>query len=275
MTKGQLIHYKPKFYKLIKEYCNSQAHDAIHLCCMITKEYEIIGMTCQGCVAKVQETISNMQGVKSTFVQLDYPQAKIVSENPIDLGQMNALFQKQGKYSIRSLASNQQSEDIPESTQINISIYKPLILVISFVAGVSLLVQFPFETINLKELMRHFMGGFFIAFSFFKFLNIKGFASSFKMYDPLAKLIPGWAYVYPFLELGIGILFIINQWNSVANGLTIVILGIGTIGVVQSVMDKRKIKCACLGDVFNLPMTTVTIVENVSMITMAVIALIF
>lgn len=242
---------------------------------MITKEYEIIGMTCQGCVAKVQDTISSMQGVESALVQFDYPQVKIESETPVDLGQLNTLLQKQGKYSIRSLEADNQNQDLHEPDSINLTTYKPLILVISFVAGISILVQFPFETLNYKEIMRHFMGGFFIAFSFFKFLNLNGFASSFKMYDPLAKSIPNWAYVYPFLELALGILFIINRLSFVANGLTVAILGIGTIGVVQSVMDKRKIKCACLGDVFNLPMTTVTIVENASMISMALIALIF
>lgn len=50
---------------------------------------------------------------------------------------------------------------------------------------------------------------------------------------------------------------------------TIVVLGVSSIGVIQSNLNKRKIKCACLGDVFNLPMSTVTIVEDVSMVAMA------
>jgi hypothetical protein len=55
--------------------------------------------------------------------------------------------------------------------------------------------------------MRHFMAGFFLVFSFFKLLNLKGFAESYVMYDVLAKQIPAWAYLYAFVELGLGIAF--------------------------------------------------------------------
>ena len=48
---------------------------------------------------------------------------------------------------------------------------------------------------------------------------------------------------------------------------------VSIIGVLQSVMNKRKIKCACLGDVFNLPMSTITIIEDALMIGMSVIML--
>lgn len=54
---------------------------------------------------------------------------------------------------------------------------------------------------------------------------------------------------------------------------TALILGISSIGVIKSNMDKKKIKCACLGDVFNLPMSTVTIVEDLSMVGMSLIML--
>ena len=50
---------------------------------------------------------------------------------------------------------------------------------------------------------------------------------------------------------------------------TLIVMIFSTIGVVKSVMDKKKIKCACLGSVFNLPMTTVTIVEDLMMVGMA------
>jgi len=123
--------------------------------------------------------------------------------------------------------------------------------------------------------MRHFMAGFFLVFSFFKFLNISGFANSYAMYDVIAKHWKGWGYIYPFVELALGILYLINIFPVATNLLTVIILGISSIGVIQSNLDKKKIKCACLGDVFNLPMSTITIIEDVGMVGMAILMLVF
>ena len=51
--------------------------------------------------------------------------------------------------------------------------------------------------------------------------------------------------------------------------LTVMVLGTTTIGVTQTLLDKRSIKCACLGTTLNLPMTEATLIENVLMIVMA------
>jgi hypothetical protein len=111
-------------------------------------------------------------------------------------------------------------------------------------------------------------------FAFFKLLNLEGFAMSYRMYDIVAAKWKGWGYIYPFVELLLGILFLINIAPIFTNVATILILGISSIGVIRSVLDKQKIKCACLGDVFNLPMSTVTIVEDLSMVAMSAIMLV-
>lgn len=117
--------------------------------------------------------------------------------------------------------------------------------------------------------MNHFMGGFFLAFSFFKFLDLKGFADSYKMYDIVAKRIPFWAYLYPFIELGLGLSFLSNIFPLLTNSITFIVMTISIIGVLQAVFNKKKIQCACLGAVFNLPMSTVTIIEDALMIVMS------
>ena len=53
------------------------------------------------------------------------------------------------------------------------------------------------------------------------------------------------------------------------NSITFVVMGISLIGVLQSVLSKTSIKCACLGDVFDLPMSTVTIIEDGLMVLMS------
>ena len=118
------------------------------------------------------------------------------------------------------------------------------------------------------------MAGFFLVFSFFKLLNLKGFAESYSMYDILAKRWNGWGYLYAFAELALGVAFITGFYPLLTNAVTLIIMVISIIGVLQSVLNKRKIKCACLGDVFNLPMSTITIIEDALMIVMSGIMLI-
>jgi len=114
-----------------------------------------------------------------------------------------------------------------------------------------------------------FMGLFFIVFSFFKFLDLKGFQQSFRMYDPLAKQLSLYGWVYPFLELALGLMFLMRIELNIALWATVVILGITTLGVTKALMGKNQIQCACLGSVLNLPMTEATFIENAIMIVMA------
>jgi len=108
-----------------------------------------------------------------------------------------------------------------------------------------------------------------------KLLNLEGFATSYSMYDIVAARWKGWGYIYPFVELLLGILYLINIAPFLTNILTVIILGISSIGVIKSVLNKQEIKCACLGDVFSLPMSTVTIVEDLAMVGMAGVMLLF
>jgi hypothetical protein len=122
--------------------------------------------------------------------------------------------------------------------------------------------------------MNHFMAGFFLVFSFFKLLNLKGFAESYSMYDIVAKRWNAWGYMYAFTELALGAAFLTGFNPFLTNIVTLTVMTISIIGVLQSVLNKRKIKCACLGDVFNLPMSTITIIEDALMIGMSAIMLI-
>lgn len=231
------------------------------------KEYIITGMTCSGCVNKVKKSLETVNGVLEANVKLENPQGTLKLKNPIPLTVLqNAI----GHYEIKEVKNSpvirEETEEKPTSF---IATYKPLLLIVAFIAGVSLLVQYPFTTFSGMLWMRHFMAGFFLVFSFFKLLNIEGFASSYQMYDLVAEQWRPWGYIYPFIELGLGILYLVNLAPVVTNIITLVVLGVSSIGVIKSNLDKRKIKCACLGDVFNLPMSTVTIVEDLTMVAMA------
>jgi hypothetical protein len=152
--------------------------------------------------------------------------------------------------------------------------YKPILLVFAYILGVTLLIQFASGAFNAMQWMRHFMAGFFLTFSFFKLLNLQGFAESYFSYDIIARRWFGWGYVYAVIELLLGLAFLINFNPLLTNGVTFVVMSISIMGVLKSLLRRQKIRCACLGAVFNLPMSTITVVEDALMIGMSAIMLV-
>lgn len=235
----------------------------------------ISGMTCGSCVEKVQKTISGMDGVNRVHVDLNEKRATIDHIGGLDRSNVERVIRRVGNYGVVDEKPTSDLSPLPtigkkvELPSKSFQTYKPLILIVGFIVLVSSLAQYPFEAFSWMTWMRHFMAGFFLVFSFFKLLNISGFANSYAKYDLLAARWKAWGYLYPFVELLLGISYLINFDPVLTNWLTLVILGFSSIGVIKSNLDKRKIKCACLGDVFNLPMSTVTVVEDLTMVAMA------
>lgn len=195
--------------------------------------------------------------------------AEITMSRHISTEELQQAMGRDGKYKITEDASvhHQMTTAIPEKTWLQT--YKPLLLIAAFITGVSLLTSWNGEGINGMKWMNAFMAGFFIVFSFFKFLDLRGFADSYAMYDLLAKRVKGYGYVYPFIELALGVMYLIGFNPAVTTMATIIVMGFSSIGVIKSVLDKKQIRCACLGAVFNLPMSTVTIIEDLLMVGMA------
>ena len=230
------------------------------------KEYHIDGMTCGGCVAKVKGKLEKLAAVEAAIVQLVAPQAKLTLSEQIGIEQLQMAI---APYKIEEAPGILVEKEEWIAKEGFLQTYKPLLLIIAFLTGVSLLVQYPFTSFSGMLWMRHFMAGFFLVFAFFKLLNLEGFANSYQMYDIIAARWKGWGYLYPFVELSLGVLYLLNIAPELTAIVTLVVLGVSSIGVIKSNLAKREIKCACLGDVFNLPMSTVTVVEDLTMVAMA------
>ena len=227
-------------------------------------------MTCEGCANTVKTGLESEARIREATVDLEGSIAEIEMTNPVPLETLQLLI---GHYKIFPLSGEMNTDDenlIPADT---VATYRPLILILLFISGTTLLSQFPFEDFSALLWMRHFMAGFFVVFSFFKLLSLEGFADSYSRYDIIAGKWKNWAYLYPFVELTLGILYLTNIAPFYTNLATVIILGVSSVGVIKSNLNNRKIKCACLGDVFNLPMSTVTIIEDLTMVAMAVIML--
>ncbi|AWX43983.1 Cu(+) exporting ATPase [Flagellimonas maritima] len=228
------------------------------------RTYSVTGMTCQGCVATVSKKLSAVEGVEKVEVSLEESRASIISKKSLQIAMLQDVLGS--KYGISEV-----SEPVPEITiqesQSKWVQLQPLFLIFAYLFTASFLLNY--KSWDLAEAMLDFMGLFYIVFSFFKLLDLKGFPESFRMYDPLAKVVPVYGWIYPFLELGLGLLFLMRYQVSFALIVTILILGITTIGVTKTLLDKKNIRCACLGTALKLPMTEATFIENAIMLVMA------
>ena len=121
--------------------------------------------------------------------------------------------------------------------------------------------------------MQMFMAGFFLVFSGFKFLDLPGFADGYATYDLLARRLKAYGYIYPFLELGLGLAYLTGYRLDTINIVTLVLMLFSGLGVADSIIHKRKFQCACLGTVIKVPLTTVTLVEDFGMAAMAALML--
>ena len=156
----------------------------------------------------------------------------------------------------------------------------PLIGVFSFVAISTTVISFARTEYALMEVGKTFMATFFLTFGGFKVYNLEGFKEAFKSYDPLARRSNFYAMIYPFLEIGLGVLYIsllfysFFELEALVYSLTILLMGINGSGVFQALLNGEELQCACLGNVFNVPMTKVTLVEDVGMAAMAIVMLV-
>jgi cation transport ATPase len=232
----------------------------------MTHTYNLTGMTCANCEAKVKSALLMVEHITAVEVSKNENSATITMDKHIALEDLQKAIGGTGsKYQITA----SQHSEVAEQTKSWLETYKPILLIFFYITLVTLLVQLRNHHFDVMQSMQHFMAGFFLVFSFFKMLNLKGFAESYVMYDVLAKRLPVWAYIYVFTELALGIAFLINFAPLITNSITFLVMSISIIGVLQSVLNKRKIQCACLGAVFNLPMSTVTIIEDALMIVMS------
>lgn len=230
----------------------------------ISKAYKVNGLTCSSCERKVADSLKGIEGVEKVQVSKTEGRAYLTFSNEVDLEFLQGSLNP--KYTIQASST--------ASKESWIKTYKPILLIFSYLIAITYLIEVISGSFDTIRWMRHFMGGFFLVFSFFKMLNLSGFVASYQMYDIIARKLPVWGYVYAFIELGLGICFLIHFNPIITNAITIIVMSISIVGVIQSVTSKKQLQCACLGDVFDLPMSTVTIIEDGLMILMSIVMLV-
>ena len=220
-----------------------------------------------GCKTFVEKKLNDLNQITNVKVDLENQEAIINMKKNIEL----EVLQKKitSKYTISKKVYTLTKEIEVKKTKFQQ--LKPLLIIFLYIIITTIFLHY--ENWSMDEAMLDFMGLFYIVFSFFKILDLKGFPESFRMYDPIAKVFPIYGWIYPFFETILGLMFLIRFEIKTALIFTIIFLGITTVGVTKILLERKKIQCACLGTTLKLPMTEATFIENSIMILMALFIL--
>ena len=153
--------------------------------------------------------------------------------------------------------------------------YTPVIYLFAVAAATALALSIGFlGTISWQTL------GWFISVSMIllgmqKLRDIEGFTTMFLNYDLLARKWVPYAYVYPWVETGAGVLMTGMLLTPLAAPAALFIATVGAASVFKAVyIDKRELKCACVGGNSNVPLGFVSLTENLMMMGMAIVMLV-
>jgi len=130
---------------------------------------------------------------------------------------------------------------------------------------------------NRRLLMNRFMGSVFIIFGVLKLVNLKKFVEIFSKYDLISQKVGAYAYLFPFIEIGIGCGLLAEDPNGrFSSALYITVLVLMSLNIVAVLISRargQKLRCGCLGSFFHIPLSYVSLSENALMIAMASVAL--
>ncbi len=226
-------------------------------------------MTCENCEQKITRALLVIPEITEVTVNSASGTAEISMSSHVQTEVMQNTLVPLGNYTI-TMDTETSIKQVVKTSHIKDLI--PLFVIVGIILMFSIVVSLV-QGQNFAFGMRMFMGGFFVVFGVLKLMKLKDFAIAYREYDLMAKQSWAYAYTYPFIELALGILYFTNSIPIATNIMTIVVMGIGALGVYFKRKKKEEIPCACLGTVFKVPMTWVTMVEDLLMVFMAIIML--
>src|SRR5487761_1319857 len=231
-------------------------------------------LNCGSCVAAVTPLLDREDTIERWSVDTADPRKPLTVEGDVSADMVERLVAEAGFRVLGEIVEpvtrtkHSDATEAAEEKKSFLATYRPLLLILAYLVGTVVLVDA--GIVDWMRAMRHFMGGFFLAFSFFKLLDLRGFVDAFQTYDVAARRSTAYAYAYPFIELALGIAYLTDFRPVFTNAATLAVMLLGLVGVAQALLQKRRIKCACLGAVFNLPMSKVAFIEDALMAGMAV-----
>ncbi|MBC63930.1 MAG: hypothetical protein CL746_06425 [Chloroflexi bacterium] len=240
-------------------------------------KFFVSGMTCDSCTRSIKNVIKNAYPQSTVDLSLNSTELLISTNSEIQLGKLNEIVSQLGDYKITDKKSDVatfvkfelETNDKPAFKKIKnyFDDKKPLLIALFVVIITSTCLSINSDSDELfNKFLSYYMGMFFVIFSFLKLLSVKGFASSFSGYDMISKKIYKYSLIYPFIELVLGLYYLSGNTNLFVSIFVIFIMISQTYGVVNVVLNKKSIRCACMGESINLNISEVTLLENIVMI---------
>ena len=220
-------------------------------------------MTCSSCVETIEAALKGLVDNDDFTINLETGTAHF--QVNVDRSKVLLAINKSGyKATLRDKSEHKKAQVKKDNFFYDLV---PLYIILSYVLIGSLGLNR--ESFTVSGFMTDFMGLFYVVFSLFKFIDYRNFPGAFSKYDPIAKVFVGYGWIYPFIEVCLGINLLLKQYIVFTLVATIIILGATTLGVLNNLIQKRSVQCACMGTAIKLPLTKATLVENFIMLGMA------
>lgn len=150
--------------------------------------------------------------------------------------------------------------------------YLPLALVAAGIVAATL-ITCVFTAFSLNNLLSYSMGYFFVVFGAFKIADLRTFAMGYREYDLITKNLPVWGFMYPFVELALGGLYLFGFADQRLDIIALALSALTVLSVWLKLRRRETIHCVCLGNLLRVPLTYVSLVEYGVMGAMALIML--
>jgi copper chaperone CopZ len=227
-------------------------------------------LRCGACVAHIKPLLDAAPGIARWSADVADPNKVLTVEGDnVTAERVDALISPAGYHVLGEVQEEKSAPPAVHAHPEKPTSYFPLLLVLFYLVGLTAAMEVAAGSFDAMRAMGRFMAGFFIVFSFFKLLDVQAFADAYSSYDVVAARWPVYGYVYPFIELGLGVAYLTAFAPIATNAVTLVVMSVSAVGVIKALAARRKIQCACLGTVFNLPMSKITLIEDGLMIAMA------
>lgn len=159
-------------------------------------------------------------------------------------------------------------ETVPEEGATS---YTPVLAVFAVAALIALAIDWLSLRAITAMVLPNFIAVAMCLLAMLKLQDVEKFSTMFLNYDLLARRWVPYGYIYPFAELGAGVLMLAGALTWLSAPVALFIGGIGAVSVFKAVyVDKRELKCACVGGASNVPLGFVSLTENLMMVAMAV-----
>lgn len=238
------------------------------------RTFTVTGMKSSACVGRVTKAL--LPFAEKVHVTLDPPRAVVRGvHSDASLEVMQIALAGAGKYTMAIAPPTFGAAVVGDigagQSESTFATYKPWLLIVGFVIGVTWLLHLQTPGRPWREWMSDFLAGYFLAFSFFKLLNLNGFVQAFRGYDLVAMRIDAYAWIYPFIELALGVAYLTRWQPSLTPVAALVVMLVSAAGIVNALRKRQLVECAALGTVFKLPLSKLTLAEHLTVAMMAVL----